>query len=421
MHLLFLLPDFPYPASTGGRLKVFNILKYMSREHRCDILCFGETDLLNIDNFLEQLPTVRVLDVLPPVSGTTKRLGVLWHLIRLLPPSLASFSDSKYASAVSRALTAADYDLIHFDIVNMAQHLPPGVRLSTLHSPNDATSLIYSRMADKTAWSLAKIKLLISVRLLQRYERQIYPLFDMVHVVSRDDALYLQSLAATINVSVVPIAVDEAFLGEPNLVDAKQEMPDTGSPTIICNGNLGNPAIADGVREFLNGALPLILKQWPAAKLLVLGQNIDESLRTQLLEAPNTEFLTWVDDYRAFLAKADVVLVPDHVGAPGAKTRTLQAMGLGLPVVGTHTAFAGIPFVNHEHGLSYKTMPECAERICALLGDKKMRKILAANARQLVADEFSLSVVGPKYEQMYFDAVANFDARGPIHVRSAVA
>lgn len=122
-----------------------------------------------------------------------------------------------------------------------------------------------------------------------------------------------------------------------------------------------------------------------------------------------------MDDYRAFLAKADVVLVPDHLGAPGLKTHTLQAMGLGLPVVGTATAFAGIPFANRTHVLSYITMPECAELISALLGDKKMRKAIGANAHQLVADEFSLNVVGPKYEKMYFDAFANFVACGPAH------
>ncbi len=395
-------------------MKVFNVLKHMSKKHRCDILCFGSPDLLDKKKFLEQLPNVRVLDVMAPVSGMARRLGILWHLMRLLPPSLASFSDKKYAAAVGGALAAADYDLIHFDIVNMAQYLPLGSRLPSVHSSNDATSLIYSRMAGNTPWSLAKIRLLVSARLLQRYERRIYPLFDKVHVVSREDALYLQGLDGGINVSVIPIPVDEAFLGEPDLVDAKDGLLNI-APRIVCNGNLGNPAIAKGVQEFVDVALPLIIKKWPDARLVVLGQNIDESLRAQLLEAPNAEFLTWVDDYRAFLAKADVVLVPDHVGAPGAKTRTLQAMGLGLPVVGTATAFAGIPFANRTHGLYYKTMPECAELISALLGDKKMRNAIGANARQLVVDEFSLNVVGPKYEKMYFDAVANFCARGPAH------
>lgn len=414
MRILFLLPDFPFPASTGGRLKVFNILKHMSKKHRCDILCFGSPDLLDKKEFLEQLPNVWLLDVMPPVSGMARWLGVLWHIMRFLPPSLASFSDGKYAAAVGGSLAAADYDLIHFDIVNMAQYLPLGSRLATIHSPNDATSSIYYRMAENMPWSLAKIRLLVSARLLQRYERRIYPLFDKVHVVSKEDALYLQGLDSGINVSVIPIAVDEAFLGEPDLVEAKDGLP-SRAPRIVCNGNLGNPVIAKGVQDFLDVALPLIIKQWPVARLVVLGQNIDESLRAQLLEAPNADFLTWVDDYRAFLATADVVLVPDHVGAPGAKTRTLQAMRLGLPVVGTATAFAGIPFTNRVHGLAYKTMPECAELISALLGDKEIRKAIGANACQLVVDEFSLNVVGPMYEKMYFDTVANFGARGPAH------
>ena len=41
MRILFLLPDFPYPPSTGGRLKVFNELLYLSDRHQCNVLCFG--------------------------------------------------------------------------------------------------------------------------------------------------------------------------------------------------------------------------------------------------------------------------------------------------------------------------------------------------------------------------------------------
>ena len=107
MRILFLLPDFPFPASTGGRLKVFNILKHMSKKHRCDILCFGSPDLLDKKEFLEQLPNVWLLDVMPPVSGMARWLGVLWHIMRFLPPSLASFSDEKYAAAVGGSLCGA--------------------------------------------------------------------------------------------------------------------------------------------------------------------------------------------------------------------------------------------------------------------------------------------------------------------------
>lgn len=408
MRILFLLPDFPYPASTGGRLKVFNALKHLSKRHQCDILCFGVLDDSNKAGLIPTLPNVRVLGVVSPVTGIYKWVGILWSLARGLPPSFASFSGQKYVSVLKECLAGGNYDLIHYDIVNMAQYLPFGSKIASVHSPNDATSLIYFRMAESTPWSLEKIRLLISAILLRRFERKTYRFFNKIHVVSQDDAAYLMSLETSIDVATVPIAVDEAFLNKADFQNDKNNAL-ARFPRIVCTGNLGNPAIAKGVQDFMDYALPLILKEVPNARFVVLGQNVSKTLKEQLKKTSSIEFLMWVEDYQKFLVDADVVLVPDSMGPPGAKTRTLQAMGLGLPVVGSETAFAGIPFINCEHGLLYKTMPECAELILSLLNNRKMCENLGAKAHQLVLEEFSLSVVGPKYEKLYQEAIAKFN------------
>lgn len=409
MRILFLLPDFPYPASTGGRLKVFNVLKYLSKQHQCDILCFGNLGDSSKTSFIPTLPNVRVLGVVSPISGVSKVLGTLWHLVRGLPPSFASFCGQKYVSALKECLASGDYDLVHYDIVNMAQYLPFGSKIPSVHSPNDATSLVYFRMAKSTFWSLEKIRLLISAILLRRFERETYPFFNKLHVVSDDDAVYLMGLSKSIDVATIPVAIDDAFL---NKVDLQHDKNNglVRYPRIVCTGNLGNPAIAKGVQDFMNYALPFILEKVPNVRFVVLGQNVSRALKEQLKKTSSIEFLTWVEDYKKFLADADVVLVPDSVGPPGAKTRTLQAMGLGLPVVGSETAFAGIPFVNCEHGLLYKTMPECAELILSLLNNRKTCENLGAKAHQLVMEEFSLSVVGPKYERLYQEAIDKFNS-----------
>lgn len=405
MRILFLLPDFPYPASTGGRLKIFNILKHLSKRHQCDILCFGDVGYIGKISFIPSLPEVRILGVFPPVAGISKWLGILCNLARGLPPSFAAVSGHKYASALKACMARGDYDLVHYDIVNMAQYLPFASKTPSVHSPNDATSLVYSRMSEGTFWSLRKIKLFLSSVLLRSFEQKTYNSFTKIHVVSEDDAVYLRSLGVNVDVETIPIAIDEVFLEKINVRNCQNNLFRT-RPKIVCTGNLGNPAIAKGVQDFLSVAFPLILERVPNVSLTVLGKDISRNLRGQLGKISNIEVLTWVDDYRTFLATADVVLVPDNVGPPGAKTRTLQAMGLGLPVVGSVTAFAGIPFVNREHGLLYETMTECAELILLLLDNRKMCEDLGERARKLVIGEFSLRIVGPKYEKLYQEAIA---------------
>lgn len=409
MRILFLLPDFPYPPSTGGRQKIFNELLYLSDRHQCDVLCFGKAEEMQVNGLATVLPRISVLGVVSPRSGVRKWLGMLWNLVRLLPPSLTVFAKREYAQAVRDSLATGNYDVIHYDIINMAQYLSLGSGMPSVHSPNDATSLVYFRMAKHSAWSLAKVRLLLSAVLLQRFERKIYPLFTKVHVVSQPDAVYLRRLDPCIDVEMIPISVDGTFhhklktLHDGNVVSEHR-------PTIICTGNLGNSAIIQGVGDFLRDSYPLILRKIPNARLVVLGQVARPSLLRRYKESVNIEFYPWVNDYRDFMAQADVVLVPDSDGPSGAKTRVVQAMGLGLAVVGSEKAFESIPVVNGVHGMVYRSMTECAAMILELLSNKMMRKKIGEKAHQLVIEEFSLSEVGPRYESLYLDAVSQHNA-----------
>lgn len=413
MRILFLLPDFPYPASTGGRLKVFNILKYMSRDHQCDILCFGEATEAELAGLAVTLPGVKVLQVFPPVTGYRKlRLG-LGMLAHGLPPSFASFSRPEYRVLLQDVLNQNAYDIVHYDIINMAQHLTHGGRTASFHSPNDATSLVYFRMAGSLDWSFQKLRILLSATLLRRFERKTYPRFDKIHVVSTEDAAYLAGLDARIDVTAIPIAIDGVFSRDRDLRSKRSNLQKRPSK-IICTGNFDNSAIAAGIDQFVRDGMPAIVTVLPDAQLVILGKNINEGLKQHYASMPGVQVLTWVENYLDFLSTADVVLVPDQVGPDGAKTRTLEAMSLKLPVVGTPTAFAGIPVIHREHGLIYRTMPECIELMLSVLQDENLKDDIGKSAFQMVAENFSLEAVGPRYEQLYGAAVAKFKQRSSV-------
>jgi len=403
MRILFLLPEFPYPPSTGGRSKVFNELSYLSAMHKCDLLCFGVEDKMRTKALIDILPNVTVCKVIPLPSGINKWVKILWTLMRLLPPSFAKFSSGEYKSAFKELLLNNNYDVVHYDIVNIAQYLRVGKKIASVHSPNDATSLSYSRMAGQESRILRKLSLLISSVLLKRFEKKQYPLFTKIHVVSPIDADYLSRVNSAIDLDVIPITIDGDFLNKHDNPD-RYLKSNKEDKKIICTGNFGNASIARGLKEFLTQAYPLILNASPKTRLFVLGQNADESLMSLMKNTDNVEFVTWVEDYRDFLVEADVVLAPDLAGT-GIKTRVIQAMGLGLPVVGTEIAYEGIPITNHIHGEIYHSASECAKYIIALLSDNRKHAAMSDKAHYFAMDEFALSSVGPKYEMLYLDAI----------------
>lgn len=407
MRILFVLPDFPYPASTGGRLKVFNILKFINAHHQCDILCFGSVSDDGIRAFEATLPGVKILGLYRPLSGMLKYFAILRSMLSLKPPSFASYLNKKFVNDLDVAISSGVYDVVHYDIINMAQFADRRNRVATVHSPNDATSAIYLMYAQGVSIGLSKIRFLLSAFLMRKFERERYKDFTKIHVVSLEDAAYLKCADCSLDISVIPIALDVS-----DATDSWSKLPCntplTAGFTIACTGNLSNYAIVDGVDIFLSEVFPIISELIPGAQFILLGQNVPQALAVKASEMAGVKVISWVDNYNQFLAMADVFLVPDTAGPPGIKTRALQAMGMGVPVVGTPTAFAGIPIRVGIDGLVYGSSSECVEMFKQLHLDREMRDGIGRNGRALVLKEFSLNSVGPRYESMYMEAIGKF-------------
>ncbi|MBC7489241.1 MAG: glycosyltransferase, partial [Glaciimonas sp.] len=329
MKILFLLPDFPFPASTGGRLKVFNLLKHMSPMHQCDILCFGKPDKTLEESFQLQMPKVNVIGVLPLKTGFGKWFIFVANFARLLPPSFAMFSSHEYRNAIRQACASCTYDVIHYDIINMAQYAYICEHVASVHSPNDATSLVYMRVTKDLVWGLKKLYYLVSIILLRRFEKKNYHSFTKVHVVSLPDARYLLGLDSNIDVTVIPISSGQVN-GEARSGNSHPDIVPTRSLRVICTASFENHAIADPIYDFVQTFWPRVRGAFSDVEFVILGKNIPDTMLLVFQNTPGVKVLTWVDDYSAFLSTADVVLVPDRVGPNGAKTRTLEAMGLKL-------------------------------------------------------------------------------------------
>ena len=284
----------------------------------------------------------------------------------------------------------------------MAQYLSIGKHVASVHSPNDATSLVYYDVARDLKWGRKKVQTLLSAVILKRFERTKYPLFDKIHVVSIQDAKYLRNLSPEIDVEVIPICITEIVHLKVDTIFSENK-PQKNCK-IVCTGSFENHAIAEAIFDFVKTVWPRIIAENPTVVFIILGKNIPDHMMKLFDSAVNVKVLTWVDDYSQFLASSDIVLVPDRVGPHGAKTRAVEAMNLRLPVVGTLTGFAGLPFVDKRHGILYETMDECFEAMSTLIGDGSLRLAIGAEGHKMIVENFSADVIGPRYQKLYLDA-----------------
>lgn len=345
-----------------------------------------------------EMPSLGIIEVFPAARGLKAHLRRAGVTVRLLPPPLGPYFDGRFASALRNLTRQQRFDVVFYDVIVMAPYRRIVPDIPSIHSPSDATSRSYERLALEEANFLRRVYLWLCMLLLRRYERCNYRYFSAVHVVSPVDGQYLQNLDESMKVCVIPITVDDSFL--------RHEVPTLsrnhgGPPRLLFSGNLAISGILRGLLDFIDRGLPRVLVEFPDVEFIILsGGSMPDSLVKKASRIPAIKVIQWVADYLEAVAQADVVVAPDRSGT-GLKNRVLQAMALGRPVVGSPIALEGFNIVNGVHAVKRDSPEEMGEAVARLFRDEKLRRSIGGAARDLVRDSYAPEVVATEWRALF--------------------
>ncbi|MDO9238272.1 MAG: glycosyltransferase family 4 protein [Aquabacterium sp.] len=276
-------------------------------------------------------------------------------------------------------------DLVHLEGIGIAPwiHALPGQVV--LMSAVDAWSLRQSRLAQRSS-GLKRLFFSGYAAIARFTERRYYAQAAAVHVVSDEDAAYLQALCPAARVRVVPVGLMAIPPAQPPDVHASP------GPMVFW-GDLKVAYLRDGLLWLLQRVLPLMpAEQTSNIELEVLGRREPDTALLTAASGYKVSFRQWVDDANDALSRARVVLLPDASGS-GMKNRTLQAMACGVPVVGTSFAFEG---VGAQDGIScfMRDDPQAfALALSQLLSDQAKATEVGLAGRQMVLTRYNMSAV----------------------------
>ena len=405
MRILYLLQDFPYPPTNGIRWKAYNLLTYMAQRHECHILSFGEeASAQKAEKWIESLAGLRVLGLFALPMGWQLKAHQAKHTLLGDPPSLGRWESPALIRAIHQVANRYVYDVVHYDMINMAQYQPllkstPGV-LST----NDAMEMRYQRLAQSTANPIIKMLSYFKARRMAVYEAKALQDFATVHVVSQIDADFLISCNPLANnVEVISLCVDPTFLDVP-LHHADCEDIRARKAVIFSAGHLRVPYIAEPLLQFARGGFRQIRSIWPNVEFFVVGRNAPTKVARILAAEPGVFFVPWVEDYKEALRRSDIAIFLDKSGG-GIKTRVIQALAVGKPVVATPIALEGINVTNGLNAFKCISPNEVTKTVVRLLRDTDLRLRMGRAARELINQQYTKSIIGQQWEQLYHRAI----------------
>jgi len=142
----------------------------------------------------------------------------------------------------------------------------------------------------------------------------------------------------------------------------------------------------DAVRYFAREVLPLVLKEMPESRFLVIGGDYPEDVHQ--LHGGAIEILGRVPETAPYLRDAHVSVAPLRYGS-GVKGKIGEALSHGIPVVTTSVGLEGFGLTTGENVLSGDTPAEFAAHIVNLLRDPVLHGKISRAGWEFLHGRFS--------------------------------
>lgn len=390
MKILMLTPYLPYPPSSGGQIRSYNLIKQLSKKHEITLysLIKHENERQYVSALEKYCKKVKVFSR-PTKPWTLK--NILRTGFSLYPFVVIRNFSKQEKEDIAKILSEEKFDIIHAETFYVYPHIPD-TEIPVVLVDQTIEYVVYQHYVQNFKLWFLKPLLWIDVLKVKYWETYFWRKAAKAVAVSELDGIKMREVTTASKVSVVPNGVGEDLIGETPLHYSKK---------ILLMGNYNWMQNIEAAKVLVNEVFPHILKKMPDARLMIAGQNTGKicglkSDKVEIVDLP-------VDDIegvkRAY--RESGVLVAPLYGPGGTRLKILGAMAAKLPVVTTHVGIEGIEAINGEAVLYGESPRELSELTVKVLSDKKLYEVIAKNARKLVEEKYSYPAVVEKLDAIY--------------------
>jgi sugar transferase (PEP-CTERM/EpsH1 system associated) len=231
-----------------------------------------------------------------------------------------------------------------------------------------------------------------------RLEAELANEFDRSIVVSEREAQLFQERIDGAKLNVVRNGVDVDYYDAACCDNTRSTRP-----TLVFTGMMDYFPNVDAMVHFCGEVLPRLRRSVPDVRLLIVGRSPTREVR-ELARNGHVTVTGEVPDVRPYLCEAWLSIAPFRI-ARGVQNKVLEAMAMGLPVVGTSLAFQGI-HADEKSGIHTANSPdEIAASASKLLLDSEFREHAAKRARAFVARHYNWKEQAGKLESILNELV----------------
>ena len=379
--ILIITPFMVYPPNSGGKLRIYNICKRLSRKYNLILLSLiHNEDEERYSSFLKEI--FNEVYLIHPKTKSNEFLfpdRYKYSFSSLLIEKLNEIQDKKAI------------DIAHIES-NELLYLTKYIKyIPIVYTEHDISMLSPDKSYYRKRQSNSILGLIDYFKIVC-YHKRAYKKIDKVIILSKEDTRLIKAFSPHCDFSLIPTGVDlEHFMFT--------EKHNNVNKNLIFVGHYPHYPNEEAAVYFTRHVFTLIKKQFPEIRLKLVGSDPTEPI-LKLSQIDGVDVIGTVDDVNPYLQQASI-FVNAFQRSAGIKGKVLEAMATGTPVVCTSRGAYGIDAVSGKDIFIADRPEDFARCVIELLKNSDLYNKIAYNARKLVEESYNWDEIVRQLDKVY--------------------
>lgn len=396
LRILFLAPFAPQlQASHGGGRAIGQLIAHLSQRHSialCYVRGAGEPA---VDEGLRECCDIVEEVEIPKrtqsgIDRWLRRLQVYGELVSGKPLWAIDRYTPEFEARVRNLLEGWHPDIVQLEFHVMGQYFAalkddPAPKILVQHEPGADSA----REAMRVQLTSGHIMPWLDLLAWKRFERKVMQQVQTVVVFTERDRQSISKMAPEIQTVRIPLGTE---IPEFRFKVSEESL------SLLFIGNFKHLPNLDAAERLIHQIFPQVQKQFPGARLYIVGDHLPSTLLGQ----PNENVICtgYVPDVKPYLDKASIVVVPVRLGG-GMRVKVLEALAAGKAIVASSRAVEGLDLVDGKQVILAEDDAEFSRAIIQLMSNSHTRDALKTQARAWALENLSWERTVQDYEELY--------------------